>query len=483
MTTRRDAMTGLLGGAAAAAFPFGGALAAPLPFAMQAAAGGARTVKAARWSRAASPKVPAPYTPNSVYLTGHEQSGYVEEEWFVSGVDDIGKPYKTQVYTWRPRDPARFSGTILAEPLHALGVPPMMMYTSPYVVRSGHGWAMIGSQKTPIETYVRTKDPAYYASLQIEAAPGTPAQRPAPTDTAAMTAFQAGMNQASNAILAQAGAALRAANGPFRGYGIRHVILMGHSQTGGVVTSYIQNIHERQRLAGGRPIYDGFFPSGAPRAPFGPRDVPLIQLVSDGDVSDAQSRGPEFANRRYRREDSDEPGDRFRLYELAGTGHMGTRYPMFNMPANWKDVLGEPDGVIMNSLPHDEQFSMGLHHLVQWVTRGVAPPRAPRLEVAADGRYIAKDEHGNSRGGIRSPQMDVPRATYHPNPINPDGTPKRGVVGIEVPFPLAKMRTLYGTSANYVQRFNRRLDELIREGWLLAEDAPALRAEASAQVF
>ncbi|MBV1691035.1 hypothetical protein KRR38_25985 [Novosphingobium sp. G106] len=480
MTTRRDALAGLVGGAAA--LPFGSLMAAEVTAGVEAART-RRTVEAARWNRAASPKVPAPYVPNSIYRSHAAQAGYVEEEWFVSGTDDIGQAYNTQVYIWRPRNPARFSGVILAEPLHALGVPPMMMYTSPYVVRSGHGWAMIGSQKLPIETYVVPKDPAYYSSLRIAAAPGTPAQRPAPTDAAAMAAYQAGMNQASNAILAQAGAALRAADGPFRGYGVRHVLLMGHSQTGSVVTNYVLGVHDRQRLPGGKPIYDGYFPSGFPRAPFGPRDVPLIQMVSDGDVSDANSRGPDLVGRRYRRPDSDAPGDRYRLYELAGTGHMGTRYAPHNDPATWAAVLGETQGVIMNSMPHDEQFSMGVHHLVQWVDKGVAPPRAPRLELAPDGRYLAKDENGNTRGGIRSPQIDVPHSTYYANPINPDGTPKRGVVGVEKPFPPERMRTLYGTPANYVRRFDARLEELIAQGWILREDSADSRKEAEAQRF
>jgi hypothetical protein len=423
--------------------------------------------------------------PNSIYRTEHAKAGYIEEEWFVSGIDDLGQAYKTQVYIWRPRDPARFSGTILAEPLHALGVPPMMMYTSPYVVRSGHGWAMIGSQRAPLEAHVKSKDPQYYSSLHIEPAPGTPNTPPAQTDTAAMAAYQAAVNQASNAILAQAGAALRAADGPFRGYRVQHVLLMGHSQTGGVVTNYVLGAHDKQRLAGGKPIYEGYFPAGAPRLPFGPSDSAIVQVVCDGDVADGNARGPEFANHRYRRPDSDAPNDRYRLYEFAGTSHMGTRYPPHNNPANWKDALGgDTSGVIMNTMPHDEQFSMALHHLVVWVAKGVNPPRAARMELAApDGRYLAKDANGNTLGGIRAAQLDVPRATYHSTPVNPDGTARRSIVGFEVPFTPDKMRSLYGAPANYVRRFNARLDELIAQGWFLAEDAADSRAEASAQQF
>ena len=39
---------------------------------------------------------------------------------------------------------------------------------------------------------------------------------------------------------------------------------------------------------------------------------------------------------------------------------------------------------------------------------------------------------------------------------------------------------LYGDQAGYVERFEPRLDELVAEGWLLAEDADEMRREAEA---
>jgi len=492
MTTRRETLFALLA-TAATIWPAKALMAgtgAGLIAALQAAAGARRTIQPAKLERPSPVKSPPAHVPAGIYRVKPSDNDYVEEEWFASGVDDSGQPYKTQIYLWKPRNPAKFSGTIVVEPLHAQGAPPIFMYTAPYIMRSGHGWACVASQKMTVDNLVKPKDPAGYASLTVAASLGAPIPAPAagqPADPAAAAARQAqqdAMVLASNAILAQAGAALKSAKGPFQGYKVRHIFLAGHSQTGGVVTNYILRVHDSHRLAGGTSVYDGYFPSGSPRAPFGPRDVPLVQVVSDGDVFDGNARGPEFSNRKYRRPDSDEPKDRFRLYELAGTGHMGTRHPPHNNPKNWAEILGgKTDGVIMNSMPHDEQFSMGLHHLIQWVDKGVAPPRAPRLELAADGRYIAKDAQGNSRGGIRAPQIDVPRATYYPNPINPDGTPRGGVVGIEVPFDAAKMKQLYGTPQNYATRFNRRLDELIKQGWLLADDAANLRAEANAQRF
>ena len=206
--------------------------------------------------------------------------------------------------------------------------------------------------------------------------------------------------------------------------------------------------------------------------------MPIVQVVSEGDIADPNRPGRE--GRKYRRDDSDEPGDRYRLYELAGVPHMGTRYPPYNNPEQWQQVATAgkvPTDVVMNSLPHGELFNMALHYLVQWVAEGVAPPRAERIEVGPDG-YFAQDEHGNSRGGLRCVEMDVPRARYFANPKNEDGTPAFGVVGTEEPFEHEKLQQLYQDHVDYVERFNRRLDELIGQGWLLAEDAEDLRNEA-----
>jgi Alpha/beta hydrolase domain len=51
-------------------------------------------------------------------------------------------------------------------------------------------------------------------------------------------------------------------------------------------------------------------------------------------------------------------------------------------------------------------------------------------------------------------------------------------VGIEEPLPAGTLARLYRDHADYVDRFNRRLDELVEEGWFLAEDAEEMRAEA-----
>jgi hypothetical protein len=425
------------------------------------------------------------FVPTGQFRGDLDELGYVEEEWFAAGVVD-GHPYATTMTVRRPGDPGRFSGTVIVEPVHAASAAPVWIYTSTYQMRAGHGWAAVGSQKTVVDTFVKPANPDRYSSLQIWS-DAPPLESTGLSVLREPAAFRARMEQMrrvnvlSTPILAQVGAAIADGGGPFAGLGVRHVLLTGHSQTGGVVTDYVLDGHDAQRNQDGSPVYHGFFPSGAPIVRFGPRDVPLVQVLSEGDISDPNRPGRE--GRTYRREDGDEPGDRYRLYELAGVAHMGTRYPPYSDNAMWQnDPLGTagsvPKGASMNSLPHGELFSMALHHLVRWVDGDVSPPRAERIETGPDGLFV-KDEQGNSRGGVRCAQMDVPRLRYLPNPgVGEDEVPAFGVVGIESALPPERLKELYRDHADYVARFNRRLDELIAQGWFLAEDADEMRREA-----
>jgi Alpha/beta hydrolase domain len=418
---------------------------------------------------------------------------YIQEEWVASGVED-GHPYATTVLVRRPRDPARFSGTVIVEPLHVHGIAPIWIYTAPYLLRAGHAWVEITAQKTTLDQHVKPSNPERYEDLDIDGPDSADFDLTLHLDDPeANRSFWSDLirrNRAASTILAQAGAALRGPGGPFEGSDVRNILLAGHSQTGSVTSYYIEDAHDEHRREDGLSVYDGYFPSGFPYEAFHDVGVPVVQVMSDGDVSlpDFSFR-PGYGGRKYRREDSDEPADRFRLYELAGVPHMGTRHSPFDDMSLWHDTHGEDAtrlgavfGSRMNSLPHFELFAVCLDHLVRWVADDEVPPRAERLEVGPDG-YFARDEHGNTRGGVRCVQVDVPHATYHPNLLGADGAPTWLTIGCEDPFDGEKLRSLYGGRSRYLEQFNRRLDELIAEGWLLPEDAGEMRREAEQVEF
>ena len=129
-----------------------------------------------------------PFTPSGGSRRSPDEFGYVEEEWFANG-DVDGHPYATSVFVRRPPDKSRFSGVVVVEPLHAMSAAPIWIYTSAYMMRSGHGWAAVCSQKSALDAWVKPFDADRYASLEIwsDAPPvETPGLAPVPRDPAAM---------------------------------------------------------------------------------------------------------------------------------------------------------------------------------------------------------------------------------------------------------------------------------------------------------
>jgi hypothetical protein len=233
------------------------------------------------------------FVPSGSYLGTLDDFDYVEEEWFAAGTVD-GHTYRTQLTVRRPRDAERFSGIVLVEPVHAASAAPVWIYTSRYQMRSGHGWVGVTSQKTALDAFVKATNPDRYASLDIwtdvapeEASVNALALPRDPEGIQQRIEHMKRVNVLSPAILAQVGAALSTPSdvGLFSYAPVRAVILTGHSQTGMVVTNYVLTTHDEQRFADGSPVYHGFFPSGAPSVQFGPRDVPLVQVVSEGDIA------------------------------------------------------------------------------------------------------------------------------------------------------------------------------------------------------
>ena len=71
------------------------------------------------------------------------------------------------------------------------------------------------------------------------------------------------------------------------------------------------------------------------------------------------------------------------------------------------------------TMPMHYAASTAIHQLDAWVATGAAPPQRARGSQFAGGA-LAKDEHGNTLGGIRLPPIDVPVA-----PLRVDDLPAR----------------------------------------------------------
>ncbi len=146
------------------------------------------------------------------------------------------------------------------------------------------------------------------------------------------------------------------------------------------------------------------------------------------------------------------------------------------------DVAGATGGPLncgqpINLGPAYLVLNAALSHLARWVREGTPPPRAPRLEVA-DGEPVAlvRDEHGNARGGIRTPLVDVPTAALSGE--GNSGGRFCALFGSTVAFDAATLASLYESDDDYVTKFTRSTDRAVDDGFLLRVDAKNLVAAA-----
>jgi Alpha/beta hydrolase domain len=390
--------------------------------------------------------------------------GYVEEEYFVSGTID-GKPYRTSLLVRKPQDAKKFSGLVAVETIHSAGAIPFWGMRNVWLP-AGHGWAAVASQRSALETHLKKANRSRYESLQIPemAAPPGPfnPMGGGPQDVV------------SQAIMTQVGALLKSnpKEGPFAGMQVKYLLMGGSSQTGGTTIRYIQDSHAIARMPDGRPIYDGYSPGEAfSDKPISAGDAAVIHPVGEGDLMFfGASKRPMTL-----RDDGDSPSDRYRHYQFTGASHVVTRgvtdpKVVFSTLTN-----ALKPGEQLNQFPMAPLYENAARHLVDWVMKGTAPPKAPRIEMESGA--IVRDVHGNAKGGVRSPYVDVPTVRYIASAPTDQSNMMRGLIGLQEPFAPEKMRSLYKTRDNYLKLFSKGIDKMIAERWIIAADGEKLKAE------
>jgi hypothetical protein len=379
---------------------------------------------------------------------------YVTNEYFVSGTAD-GKPYTTRLVVRRPADDGDYSGLVLAESMHSSGAAHAFEFTAMYVMDSGH--AAVEILTVPPERLTGF-NAARYADLAI-------------------------VDGQANDILAQVGALIKSPQGPLGDVGVRKMVLSGSSMSSGTLINYL-SAHMVYRTADMGHIYDGYMPTSV-GSTIPAVDVPLIQLPTMH----------EFETNVPRRQDSDEPGQQFRLYEISGIGHVDSRDNIRLLP--------NPCSQPLSTFPAQAYMSVGLHHLFRWIDEGIPAPHADRIlldrDAHNDGSQMLLDEYGNGRGGIRNPYVDVPTAKYvavntpadppidDPNWWISDNANGAGIMcrlsAYQLPFSAARLRELYGDAASYRRQVEARLDELEAAGWSLPLYREMILADAASVEF
>ena len=381
---------------------------------------------------------------------------YEAKEYVVSGTAN-GQPYRTRIVIRKPIDHAKFSGLVLAESMHPSGNAWMFHFTHRYSMDAGH-----------VALDILTSSPEAFIERNPERYKG----------------FQTAQGQASE-IIAQVGALIKSKQSPIAMLPIRRMVLAGSSASAGVLVNYLP-AHMVLRLADMKPIFDGFLPTSN-GATIQRIDVPLIQVPTMTEVAGGAPTA---------RQDGDEPGNQFRVYEFAGMAHIDSRDAAAYYP--------DPCRLPISRYPMAAYMSVALHHLWQWVDKGTVPPRAERILVdrneANDGSLMALDEYGNSRGGIRNPYVDVPAKKYgvrnsgamppitnaHPFlAARGDAAHNQlcGLAGYEQNLTPAQLKKLYKDKRDYQTKVARRYDELTKAGWALPVYREVVLADAAAVSF
>lgn len=388
-------------------------------------------------------------------------------QWQVEQAGTV--PYRTRIVVRRPRDSARFNGTVILL-WNNVTAGFDNIRTHPHMYEDGFAIVAASLQRVGIEGFAGT-DPKGLLAFDSERYHGLSL----PTD------------DASYDILTQVGHAVgperHCAIDPLAGLPVRHVIARGASQSAARLATYINAIAPL-----GHP-FSGFMLDvfmGTP-APLETADTALPQSIDDlatlidGTCAPGTSRmrdigvpifvvNSESESRSYasvRQPDN----DRYRLWEAAGLSHAGgirvsSAFTSIDWPPNIIDIQPFRDAA--------------LHCMQQWVRDGVPPPVQPRIELEPAGPGIpprvVRDEFGIARGGIRLPEVAVPTAAH--SGFNTPGW--AFLRGSSPPLTSAQLHALYADHDDYVRKVEQAGKAAVEAGVLLPNAAhqAVLRAKA-----
>jgi len=435
------------------------------------------------------------------------KAGYVEEEFILKGKANlydwlpsgsvartVSGPYADRILVRRPSNPARFSGTVVVELMNSarrFDWDMMWSYLHDHLMEHGDAW--VGVTMPGAVAGLQKFNPSRYASLSFA--------NPAPD--APCAAVKGGPPAAEEGlrwdVLSQVAAALKsgAPGEPMAGFKVEAVYMT--TQTGDLET-YINAIHPQAVLENNKPAYDGYLVKNPTvparisacaaavartdaRAVIKDINVPVVAVVAQGEVAGSLP---------FLRPDADNGlNGRFRLYEIAGAAHIDkfaydTGFPSFpdqiaavgaaqGSPAWPFTAMCDPPIPLSEHPLLKYSYDAALMNLDQWVRKGIAPPKAERMQVK-DGPTptLVMDEFGHAVGGVRSPWVDVPAATYTTTSPGPGTCAELGHV---IPFDAARLKALYPTPQDYAKKVSVDVDTLVKAHWFTESDGKKMKAD------
>lgn len=371
---------------------------------------------------------------------GMEEYEYQMDEYQFTGTSPA---YTSRMVVRRPRDPAKFSGTVFVEWYNVSGgIDFAVLWASSreYFMREGHVFVGVSAQTVGVNA-LKNLDTERYGALKH------------PGDAAA------------NAIFSQAGAALRAHSEQLLGacMPVRSVLAIGQSQSAFRLASYVNQTQPADRVYDGIMLHSGLEPAtNNPSVP-----VFVVRTMNEG--NGALTDGPNLVK-----------------WMVAGATHNDRR--ITTRGAEMNTGVGTTFECVnpVNNYPSYRVYNAALDGLEHWVRDGKRPTAGKPFELA--GTRLAVDEHGNAKGGVRSADLDVPIAMHAmnnspKNPLDFIGLMACGFGGTEVPFAPSKLSTLYPSHDDYVAKYTKAADAALAGGfWLQADYDEAVKQAQAAPI-
>ena len=421
------------------------------------------------------------------------RTGYVEQEFFIQGtanryetpaaadgrVLDGGHAYKTRIVVRRPKDAARFNGTVILEwnnvtAGHDLDID--WFQSHDHFVRAGYAWIGVTPQRIGVEA-LKVWNATRYGTLDV-------------TDGGTIT------NDAlSYDIFAAAARAVRApgAVNVLGGLKAERLFATGHSQSAGRLATYVNAVHP---LA---PVFDAFVVHGGGGKIRTDLTVKVWKLLSETDDlgNQAAIRQPDTRS--------------FRSWEVAGDSHVDIQFAAYSRQLTARDggpvapgfsaglggrataasttaapaaggaVRGATGGQCerppYSHVPFYQVMNAAFDHLVRWVKDGTLPSPAPPIEIASAGppAEAQRDKAGNALGGIQLAEHAVPTGVN--TGVN-SGPAFCRLYGSHEDFDAATLAALYPTHEAYVSAVRSATEKNVKAGFILRVDGDATIAAA-----
>jgi len=440
------------------------------------------------------------------------KAGYVEEEYYLSGVAPaitaagetlLQAPYITRILVRKPKDAARFKGTVIIEPFTWFGERGAgWILTRQHLLREGY--AYVGytlsinkpEQDPKFPPNEKDEDPSghfnYEEIVNFEFMRRFDYARYAPLGFYYDPArFKRGdlpdpFVPQSQGVGAQLALLLKsnAPEGPLAGLKVERVYVNSWAVTAQVWMDYLdQGRHQQWRMPDGRPLIDAYMAGKMSYGEVGgemirvprkmPDDAPFVTVYTQSELRYDAVNGIALPA------DTDRPP--LRYYEILGVAHLrqadvgtGEIEPVAADVGKEND----PRCRVFYDEPAEFVAAALLDGMDRWVREGKPMPKSPR--VKRRGKDIVRDTvTGNMLGGIRPPWIVVPAAIY----VEEEETNCGLALDTKIPYSAQQLRKLYGSYENYQRKFQAAKATAIAEGYLLPEDAAQLDPVAKPEAF